>query len=57
MFGLLVVAAFLVSSNIPIADWIRGETVIVVKDDDPFLGSICSVAMLELSIKVSLNHS
>ena len=28
---------------------------IVVKGDDPFIGSICSVAMLELSIKLSLN--
>ena len=55
IFGLLAVAAFLVSSNMPIADWIRDEAVIVVKGDDPLLGSICSVAVLELSIKVSLN--
>ena len=34
-FGLLAVAAILESSNIPTADRIRGETVIVVKDDDP----------------------
>ena len=35
-FGLLAVAAFLVSSNMSTADWIRGKTVIVVKGDDPF---------------------
>ena len=33
-FGLLAVAAFLDSLNMPIADRIRGESLIVVKDDD-----------------------
>ena len=32
-FGLVPVAAFLLSSNMPIVDWIRGETIIVVKGD------------------------
>ena len=34
-FGLLIVAAFLVSSNMPTADLIRGETIIVARGDDP----------------------
>ena len=34
-FGLLAVSAFLESSNIPTADWVRGEAVIIVKDDNP----------------------
>ena len=33
-FGLLAVATFLELSNMPTADWIRGETVNVVKVDD-----------------------
>ena len=32
--GLLVIATFLESSNMPTADSIRGETVIVMKGDD-----------------------
>ena len=39
----------------PTANRIRGETVNVVKDDNSHLCSILSIAMLELSIKVSLN--
>ena len=35
-FGLLIVAAFLVSSNMPTADLIRSETIIVTRGDDPF---------------------
>ena len=34
-FGLLAVATFLVSSNMPTADLIRVETVTIVKGDDP----------------------
>ena len=34
-FGLLVVAAFMESVYVLTADWIRGETVIVVKGDNP----------------------
>ena len=34
-FGLLAVSAFLYSNELPIADRIRGETVIMVKDGDP----------------------
>ena len=34
-FGLLAVAAILESNNMPTADRIRGERVIVMKDDDP----------------------
>ena len=34
-FCLLTIGALLESSNMPTADWIRNETVIVVKGDDP----------------------
>ena len=34
-FGLLAVAAIPESNNMPTADRIRGERVIVMKDDDP----------------------
>ena len=34
-FSLLVAAAFLESSNMPTADWIRDETLIVMMGDDP----------------------
>ena len=40
-FGLLAVAAYLKSSNMPTADFISGETVIVIKGDDP-LSRFCA---------------
>ena len=52
----IAVAAFLESSNMPTADWTRGKTVIVVKEVIiHFLGSMLSIAMLELSIEVTSN--
>ena len=55
-FGLLVVAVFLVSSNIPTADLIRGERVIVGRIIICILGSILSITMLELSTEASPNQ-
>ena len=42
-FGLLVVATFLGSSKVSTTDWIKGETVVIEKGDDPFLCSMLSV--------------
>ena len=56
-FGLLVVATFLGSSEMSTSDWIKGETVVIVKGDHPFLGSMLSIDMLELFIELSINRS
>ena len=54
-FNLLPAAAFLVSSDMPTDDWIRGETVLAVKSDNLLFRLHISITMLELSIEVSSN--
>ena len=54
-FGLLAVASFTESSVMHTAEWVTGETVIVMSVMICFLGSTLSITMVELSVELSLS--